>query len=138
MYAKQRLLALSFLLYAIWSTLVTYTNAAKPSRCATELKVLWRRAVGSAPFASMPLVTYVDGDDKLDIVAVPSTGDVYVLQGENGQNLLSGHWPYTAQQTSVHASPIQVFPPNIAHLNDLPTAKCPLAHYPVPNPVGYS
>ena len=85
-----------------------YLHHTSSCSCATELKVLWRRAVGSAPFASMPLVTYIDGDDKLDIVAVPSTGDVYVLQGENGQNLLSGHWPYTAQQTSVHASPIQV------------------------------
>ena len=70
--------------------------------------MLWRRAVGSAPFASVPLVSYIDGDGKLDIIAVPSTGDVYVLQGETGQNVANGHWPYTAQMTSVHASPIQV------------------------------
>lgn len=76
-------------------------------KCGYELKTLWTAELAHAPFAAAPLVTLVDDDQKLDIVAVPFSESFSVLNSETGKILSQTAWPALNLDNSVHASPIQ-------------------------------
>lgn len=72
------------------------------------MKTLWTAELAHAPFAAAPLVTLVDDDQKLDIVAAPFSESFSVLNSETGKILSQTAWPALNLDNSVHASPIQV------------------------------
>lgn len=76
-------------------------------KCGYELKTLWTAELAHAPFAAAPLVTLVDDDQKLDIVAAPFSESFSVLNSETGKILSQTAWPALNLDNSVHASPIQ-------------------------------
>lgn len=90
-----------------WIYMKSYTSLLS-FRCFTDFKIEWSRELGSSPFVGMPVITDVNGDGSLDIVAVSFSGEVHVVQAHNGQQLLKANWPFKLAHTSVLASPLQV------------------------------
>ena len=78
-------------------------------RCIPELSVAWSRELSTAPFAATPLITHVDVDNELDIVATSFSGDVHVVNGKDGQYKQGTSWPYRLPHSSILASPVQVW-----------------------------
>ncbi|XP_062604157.1 uncharacterized protein LOC134265978 [Saccostrea cucullata] len=76
-------------------------------RCGYELKTLWTAELAHAPFAAAPLLTHVNDDEILDIVAAPFSESFSVLNSETGKILKKTAWPALNLDNSVHASPIQ-------------------------------
>lgn len=77
-------------------------------RCPYKLKKLWQVEVSSFPFSDKPLVTDVDGDGGLDIVAAPFGEAVSVVEGERGKHMHDATWPQLNLDKSIHSSPIIV------------------------------
>nr|XP_022328926.1 protein DEFECTIVE IN EXINE FORMATION 1-like [Crassostrea virginica] len=76
-------------------------------KCGYDLKTLWTAELAHAPFAASPLITHVNDDQKLDIVAAPFSESFSVLDSETGKILPNTAWPALNLDNSVHASPIQ-------------------------------
>ncbi|XP_076442977.1 uncharacterized protein LOC143281614 [Babylonia areolata] len=76
-------------------------------KCHYNLKVQWHTDIGSSPFASTPLIADVNGDGMLEVVAVPFSETITVLEGSSGKALPSSHWPLHNLDTTFHASPLQ-------------------------------
>ena len=77
-------------------------------RCGYYLTTLWTAELAHAPFASAPLISDVNADGKLDIVAAPFSESLHLLDAETGHTLASSKWPALNLEMSTHASPIQV------------------------------
>lgn len=77
-------------------------------RCQFDIKVRWSRSVGHTPFAGAPLITDINGDGQMDIVAATFSDEVMVLQGNDGHPLPNARWPFQLVDTAVYASPILV------------------------------
>lgn len=69
---------------------------------------LWTAEVAHSPFAAAPLITDVDGDGRLDIIAAPLSESQTVIEAETGKILTNSKWPTQKLDTSIFASPIQV------------------------------
>ena len=77
-------------------------------RCLTDLRVEWSREVGTSAFVGTPIITDINGDGELDIVATSFAGEIHAIQGMNGQPLSRTHWPFKLAHSSVQSSPIKV------------------------------
>ncbi|XP_070578887.1 uncharacterized protein [Ptychodera flava] len=75
--------------------------------CHYDIDTLWTKEVGTSAFASTPLITDVNSDGFLDIVAATFTEEVTVIEGKSGQPIPGSYWPFSLQDSSFHASPIQ-------------------------------
>jgi len=69
---------------------------------------LWTAEVAHSPFAASPLITDVNADGHLDIVAAPLSETQTVLDAETGKVLKGTKWPTQMLDTSILASPLQV------------------------------
>ena len=67
----------------------------------------WHTDIGTSPFAAPPLIADVDGDGSLEVVAVPFSETITVLEGSSGKPLSRSHWPLHNLETTFHASPLQ-------------------------------
>jgi hypothetical protein len=70
--------------------------------------VQWHTDIGTSPFAAAPLIADVDGDNMLDIVVVPYSESITVLQADTGKPLPNSQWPLHNLESTYHASPLQV------------------------------
>ncbi len=77
-------------------------------RCDYDFSILWTRELGHSPFAAAPLITDVDADGFLDVVAAPFSDELTVLQGRDGNTLKATEWPYSFVDISTHSSPLVV------------------------------
>ncbi|CAL1529969.1 unnamed protein product [Lymnaea stagnalis] len=75
-------------------------------RCPYTLRRLWQTDISSFPFAAVPLLTDIDGDGGLDIVAAPFGETLAVIEGETGKHLHDSGWPQHNLDKSVHSSPL--------------------------------
>ncbi|CAH1792446.1 unnamed protein product [Owenia fusiformis] len=92
-------------IYCMFITILhTYADT---NRCNYNVDILWTAEVAHAPFASSPLVADANADGQLDIISAAFTGEVTVIDGEDGLVLENSKWPVHLQDTSVHASPLQ-------------------------------
>ncbi|KAL8592584.1 hypothetical protein ACOMHN_026514 [Nucella lapillus] len=76
-------------------------------KCHYNLKMQWHTDIGSSPFAAAPLIADVDGDGMLEVVAVPFSETITVLDGTSGKTLPASYWPLHNLDTTFHASPLQ-------------------------------
>ncbi|KAL4234802.1 hypothetical protein ACF0H5_006444 [Mactra antiquata] len=76
-------------------------------RCGYNLMKLWTAEVAHTPFAASPLITDINADGKLNIVAAPLSESQTVLEAETGKTLPDSKWPTQKLDTSILSSPIQ-------------------------------
>ena len=77
-------------------------------RCEYDLNVLWTRELGHSPFAAAPLITDINADGQLNVIAASFLDEVTVLQGQDGSTLKGTRWPHTFVDVSTHSSPLTV------------------------------
>ncbi|XP_060553729.1 uncharacterized protein LOC132714827, partial [Ruditapes philippinarum] len=77
------------------------------TRCGYNLMKLWTAEIAHSPFAAAPLISDVDGDGRLDIIAAPLSESKTVVEAENGKTLTESRWPTQKLDTSILASPLQ-------------------------------
>ena len=70
--------------------------------------MLWTRELGHSPFAAAPLISDIDADGQLDVIAAPFLDEVTVLRGQDGSTLQGTKWPHTFVDVSTHSSPLMV------------------------------
>ena len=85
-----------------------FLNTCFCVRCGYSLLKLWTAEVAHSPFAATPLITDVDADGSLDIVAAPLSETQTVLDAETGNTLRDSRWPTQMLDSSILASPLQV------------------------------
>ena len=85
-----------------------YFHISVLCRCNYDLGVQWSRQVGHSVFVSPPTLSDVNLDGILDIVAVPFTDDVTVIDTHSGATIPHTVWPRVIPTTSYHSSPIMV------------------------------
>ena len=68
----------------------------------------WSRQVGHSVFVSSPVLMDVNLDGMLEVVALPFTDDVTVIDARTGSTLPHTVWPRVIPATSYHASPLMV------------------------------
>ncbi|KAK0053028.1 protein DEFECTIVE IN EXINE FORMATION 1 [Biomphalaria pfeifferi] len=81
--------------------------ASQQRRCSYKIRKLWQTDISSFPFAASPLVTDIDGDGGLDIIAAPFGETLAVIEGETGKYLHDTSWPQHNLDKSVHSSALQ-------------------------------
>ena len=69
---------------------------------------LWTAEVAHSSFAAAPLITDVDADGSLDIVAAPLSESHTVIVAETGRTLPNSRWPAQKLDSSFLSSPLQV------------------------------
>ncbi|XP_052267793.1 uncharacterized protein LOC127869338 isoform X2 [Dreissena polymorpha] len=76
-------------------------------RCGYNLMKLWTAEVAHSPFAATPLITDVNANGMLDIIAAPLSETQTVLEAETGTTLKNTKWPTQMLDSSIFASPLQ-------------------------------
>ncbi|KAH9495922.1 hypothetical protein Btru_013685 [Bulinus truncatus] len=76
-------------------------------RCSYKIRKLWQTDISSFPFAASPLVTDIDGDGGLDVVAAPFGEAFAVIEGETGKHLHDTSWPQHNLDKSIHSSTLR-------------------------------
>ena len=61
-----------------------------------------------SPFTAAPLITDIDADGQLDIVAAPLSDAQTVISAETGKTLPNTKWPTQKLDSSIFSSPLQV------------------------------
>ena len=69
---------------------------------------LWTTEVAHSPFTAAPLITDIDADGQLDIVAAPLSDAQTVISAETGKTLPNTKWPTQKLDSSIFSSPLQV------------------------------
>ena len=69
---------------------------------------LWTTEVAHSPFTAAPLITDVDADGQLDIIAAPLSEAQTVVLAETGKTLPNTKWPTQKLDSSIFSSPLQV------------------------------
>ncbi|KAH3874734.1 hypothetical protein DPMN_037987 [Dreissena polymorpha] len=69
---------------------------------------LWTAEVAHSPFAATPLITDMNANGMLDIIAAPLSETQTVLEAETGTTLKNTKWPTQMLDSSIFASPLQV------------------------------
>lgn len=77
------------------------------NRCGYTLSTLWTSEVAHSSFAAAPLISDVDADGIVDIVAAPFSESLTILNGKTGHVNLGTGWPVLNLDNSIHSSPLQ-------------------------------
>ncbi|XP_077861714.1 uncharacterized protein LOC144342480, partial [Saccoglossus kowalevskii] len=76
-------------------------------QCHYDIDTIWTKEVGSSAFAATPLIYDVNMDGVLDIIGATFTEEITVVDGKTGQPIPATNWPFSLQDNSFHASPLQ-------------------------------
>ncbi|KAK3608630.1 hypothetical protein CHS0354_042629 [Potamilus streckersoni] len=83
------------------------SDQVERTRCGYHFIQLWSAEVAHSPFVAAPLLTDVDADGSLDIVAAPVSETLTVLQADTGKPLPGTRWPAQKLDSSINSSPLQ-------------------------------